>query len=71
MACINPDGTLTRTGQKVMEALKTPSTEVEIAEKVGFPVYLVRSSLRELEELGLINETEGTYQPTESGFMKL
>lgn len=70
MACINPDGSLTQTAQKVLDALKTPSAITEIAAYVGFPVYLVRSSLRDLTELGLIREADGKYALTDLGAAK-
>jgi predicted transcriptional regulator len=70
MACINPDGTLTQTAQKVLDALDAPAKDMEIAAHMSFPVYLVRSSLRELEKLGLIRETDGLYELTELGAAK-
>ena len=67
MSCINADGTLTKTAEKVMSAIPTPSKDAEIAARIHFPVYLVRSSLRQLVELGFVSEVEGSYALTELG----
>jgi predicted transcriptional regulator len=67
MACINPDGTLTPAAQAVISALKIPSTAADIGEVAGLPVYRIRSTIRELIEAGLVLETDGKYQLTESG----
>jgi hypothetical protein len=71
MACINPDGTLTPTAQKVLEALKTPTTEAELARKSLLPMFRVRMSLRELGEAGMVSEINGIYQLTEEGAARL
>ena len=67
MACINSDGSLTKTAKKVMTVMQTPSRDFDIAEEIQFPVYLVRSSLRELIEIGLVNEVDGEFTLTELG----
>jgi len=71
MACINSDGSLTKTAKKVMAVIKSPLRDFEIAEKIHFPVYLVRSSLRELVEIGLIEDTDGKFSLTELGLTQL
>ena len=71
MSCINADGTLTKTAEKVMSAMGTPSKDAEIAARISFPVFLVRSSLRQLVELGLVSESGGQYALTELGRQKL
>ena len=71
MACINSDGSLTKTAKKVMTVMRTPSRDFEIAEKIQFPVYLVRSSLRELVEIGLVIVLDGEYSLTELGLTRL
>jgi predicted transcriptional regulator len=43
-------------------SLETPGTESEIAERVGTPIFRVRSNLREMIEFGLVREKEGVYQ---------
>ena len=71
MSCINADGSLTQPAQKVLNAMHHASSDTEIAAKMSFPVYLVRSSLRELEQLGLIDEQDGQYTITETGLERL
>jgi predicted transcriptional regulator len=67
MACINPDGTLTPAAQAVITALKTPCAPADLAQVTGLPVYRIRSTIRELLEAGLVLETGGKYQLTDSG----
>ncbi len=67
MGCINSDGTLTNTAKKVMQVLKIPAVDTEIANQISFPVYLIRSSLRELNEIGLIAKMDENYSLTELG----
>jgi predicted transcriptional regulator len=64
MPCFNPDGTLTVVAKKIITALETPGLETEIAEKVGLPLYRVRSNLRELIEFDLVREENGVYSLT-------
>lgn len=71
MACINPDGTLTPTAQAVIYTLKTPRSAVDIGQVTNLPVYRIRSTIRELIEAGLVLETDGNYQLTESGMKRL
>jgi hypothetical protein len=66
MPCVNPDGTLTIFSKKVLAALKTPSTEVEIAERISTPLYRVRSNLRELVEFGLVRVENGIFRLIEA-----
>lgn len=67
MSCINPDGSLTGTAERVLSAIEGPSKDTEIAARMSFPVYLVRSSLRELVHLGLIDHQDGQYERTALG----
>ena len=67
MPCINSDGSLTKTAEKIMTALQTASKDTEIATQVEFPVYLVRSSLRQLVEIGFVRDIDGQYELTELG----
>jgi len=71
MACINPDGSLTDSAQKVLSALKKSSKDTEVASLSNLPVYRVRSSLRELVELGFVDETGDQYSMTKAGETKL
>ncbi len=68
MACVNPDGTLTPSALAVLKAVQqAPQTAEALATLVGLPLFRVRSSLRELREAGLLNESEGVYRLTPQG----
>ena len=71
MACINPDGTLTPAAQAVITALHNPCTPAELAQVTSLPVYRIRSTIRELIEAGLVLETDGKYQLTDTGKKRL
>lgn len=71
MACISPDGTLTASARKILEALSSAATPEEIVHVTGLPLFRVRSGLREMAQAGLIEEKEGRYVLTESGKQKL
>lgn len=72
MACVNADGTLTKSAQAVLEALREPATPAEVAAKTGFPLFRIRSSLRELKEAGLLDEMlDGRYRLTAVGLGRI
>lgn len=54
MACINPDGTLTKIAQAVLTTLDTPKTASQAAVDAGVPLYRVRATLRETGAAGLV-----------------
>ena len=67
MACVNPDGSLSESAQKLLTVLAEPLTPEEISQKAGQPLFKVRSSLREMTGAGLINEDGGNYTTTPAG----
>lgn len=67
MPCINPDGTLTESARNLLNALHEPLTAEELAKKIPLPLYRVRSSVREMMDVGLIKETEGKFLVTGKG----
>lgn len=71
MACINPDGTVTRPGRKMLDAMKETRTLEEVAQVAEIPLYRVRSVIRELLDAGLAVEKDGKYTITEAGLSKL
>ena len=71
MACINPDGTLSPTAKKVIRAVEKPLTLGEISQQSMVPVFILRSSIRELLEAGFVKETGERYQATEAGKAKV
>lgn len=71
MACINPDGTITKPARATLNAMKDTATGEEIARTTGFPLYRVRSVLRELVDTGLAALQDGRYTLTDLGLQKL
>ena len=67
MACVNADGTLTVIARQVLNALLTPGTVIDINQRTGVPAYRIRSSVRELSNMGLMAEEAGQYTITEQG----
>lgn len=62
MACVNPDGTITASAAAMLDAMKSPSTPEQIAQRTELPLFRVRSGLRELVESGMASEHDGSYQ---------
>lgn len=63
MACVTPDGKPTSSGLRMLRALKDGLDSPEkIAAGTNFPLFQVRSGLRELETAGLVSSQEGKYQ---------
>jgi len=71
MACINPDGTLTRPGRSILEAMRHPAPLNQVSAGSGVPLYRVRSVIRELLDAGLANADGELYKITEQGIKKL
>jgi len=71
MACINPDGTLTPSAQKILQALSSPVKLEEVAKSTGLPLFRIRSNIREMLEAGLIEKKEGNYVVTKLGREKI
>jgi predicted transcriptional regulator len=67
MPCVKPDGTLEPMAQAILRALQTPRTADGICEYLRLPLYRVRSTVRELLEVGLVTETAGQYTLTAVG----
>jgi hypothetical protein len=71
MACVNPDGSLTPTGRRMLshvpgEAAEGVSADA-LAEITGTPLYRARSSLRDLMASGLVSQTFALYRRTDAG----
>ncbi|MEW6725834.1 MAG: hypothetical protein ACOYU7_08745 [Bacillota bacterium] len=72
MACVNPDGAVTRPGKLILQALvEGAATPEEAAEVSNIPVYRVRSGLREMAQAGYIQEENGRYTITDLGRARL
>jgi len=71
MACINPDGSLTRPGRAILEAMRQPAPLDQVSSGSGVPLYRVRSVIRELLDAGLAHADGELYMVTEKGIEKL
>jgi predicted methyltransferase len=67
MACINSDGTLTPIAKKVLSVLEPPSSVINISQRSGVPLYRVRASVRELADLGMLEEKGDKFYITNKG----
>lgn len=71
MACIKPDGTLTSRAMDILEAVRTPQSDAQVAERIRQPLYKARAMLRELEQQGLLVPVGDSFRITDSGRNKL
>lgn len=72
MGCIEPDGSLTVTASKLLEALtRGPLRLTEITVLLKVPGFMVRANLRELESAGLIRVDDDRVHVTEAGRARL
>ncbi len=71
MACIKPDGTLTRPGRAMINAMLQPATLEQVSRNSGLPLYRVRSVIRELLDAGLAEAGGDLYTATGTGIKKL
>jgi predicted transcriptional regulator len=67
MACINNDGTLTESARRLLGKLTVPCAVEELSQRIGQPMFRIRSSLREMEAAGLVQPIDGKYLMTEAG----
>jgi predicted transcriptional regulator len=67
MACINAQGELTESAEKILAALDQPAAPDALAGRTSLPLFRVRSGLREMAEAGLVEAKEGVYALTERG----
>jgi hypothetical protein len=74
MPCVNSDGSLTPVAAHVLGAIaavEAPGADDAVARVAALPLYRVRSTLRELQLAGLIEEAEGKRVLTPEGSTKL
>jgi predicted transcriptional regulator len=68
MPCIDDSGNLSDSGKALLSALSKEQLDVKtISSQIGVPLFKVRSSIRELVEAGLIQESNEKYSLTEEG----
>lgn len=71
MSCINADGTLTRSGELILLALKNPGTAETVSQETEVPLFKVRSAVREFLLARLVEMAGEQYQATEAGLAKV
>ncbi len=67
MPCLRPDGSLTLAARDVLGAMDEPRPVEEIRELSRQPIYRVRGSLRELQEVGYVRPEDDRWMITEEG----
>lgn len=60
--CVSPDGTLTASGQAILEATRQPASAEDVARATGLPLFRVRGGLRELAAAGRVIQDDGRYR---------
>lgn len=71
MGCVSADGTVSESGKRMLRTLQSPASPEKLAQDLNRPVYIVRSSLREMEQAGLLSRRGEDYVTTEAGKAKL
>jgi hypothetical protein len=71
MACIQPDGHLTRCGEFVLLAMWKPATPEEVAHECGVPLFRIRSAMREFFNARLITKNGNRHVISAEGIAKL
>ncbi len=68
MPCVSPDGKPTSTGMTTLNAVKAgASTQKEVANATGQPMFRIRSGLRELVNAGFLELVDEKYALTVVG----
>jgi hypothetical protein len=67
VACIQPDGSLSRSGELILLALHTPATPAEVVRETGFDLFLIRAAMREYLQAGYVEKIENRYRLTPRG----
>ncbi|WP_243360549.1 hypothetical protein [Fundidesulfovibrio terrae] len=71
MACVKPDGSLTRIGRAVLSALGELGSEEAVSQALGLPLYRVRLVARALGDKGLVERGDRGFRVTALGADKL
>ena len=71
MACIEPDGFLTRCGELLLLAMWDQATPEEVAKDCSVPLFRVRSAIREFVGAGLLEKKGEAYALTPKGVQKM
>ncbi len=71
MGCINATGTITRSGELILLALRNPMTPEEAAKETGVPLFKVRSGIREFLAARLVQAADDKFQTTPAGLVRI
>lgn len=62
MACVDDKGRLTKSAIKLLTAIQTePLTPEEISNQISIPLFKVRSSIRDMKNMGFVIKKNGAY----------
>ena len=65
------DGKPTVSAKQILEALRVRAlTPEELSEATHLPLFRIRSSLREIVQVGWVSESQGRYETTQEGMDK-
>jgi DNA-binding IclR family transcriptional regulator len=71
LPCVTADGKPTVSAKQILEALRARAlTPEELSETTHLPLFRIRSSLREIVQVGWVSESQGRYQATQEGIDK-
>jgi DNA-binding IclR family transcriptional regulator len=71
MPCLQSDGTLSRIGVRILQAVREPATVEVIAQASGLPLFKARSAVRGLVKAALVEKAGDLYGATTLGLNKL
>ena len=71
MACINADGTISRSAELILLTCRTAASCEVIAREVKLPLFRIRSATRELVAAGLLEPAGENFRTTDKGDMAL
>ena len=67
MACINADGTISRSAELILLTCHTGTSCEELAREVKLPLFRIRSATRELVAAGLLEPAGDNFCTTSKG----
>ncbi len=67
MPCMDASGELTEKGRAILAALLEPASMESVAERTTLPLYQVRAAVREMEEAGLVKQSEAGFVAVSAG----
>jgi len=71
MACIQPDGTLSRSGEIILLALHSPGTPEEVARETRIDLFMVRGAMREFMQARYVEKEKHLFRLTPKGLAAL